>query len=348
MTVNTKNVHIEKITISKSNKTTLELSLQRKVNIIKRESDAEKSYICEIIRRLTDFSQSKTDGQEIISEEKIECILNNKSLNKIPDDINLAFFGQGKSIDFTEAELEKLFSTLFPPKYYEYQKSIEEKEKDIIETVKKNRQKIEECNEYAIREIMLKLVKLQILWQDVFDIEKAISKSVYNHYKKLSVQLIPQANKKLYTEKLKNILPEISQYLNKLNEIYTNNVFLFEAFLENEKYLKDIIGTEYGKIKNIFIDKYDQLIKIKPPNILKIRYNRNMLAKMSICDKKKTRLIMTVNSPKYHIIVIDQPESFISTEDWFEVFLPDLLKSEKQYIILTKDTDILNSLKKTK
>lgn len=322
------------------------------------QSDVTKLMKSKNLKELTEFEKlesSKFPKLFSKSSQEVSTVINTKNkFNEIITEIGISskrisgYMNEIKSTiesleeEFAEVKREINIPNLNPDDFSKF-KLEEERVKKIIDKVSEQEEERNKI-EFRIQETSEK--RTQILLEEFKIYEKEIEKINLNQ-NSLELSIEFKGNKEIFLEKLKESFrgSGVNQdsYI-KISEKFSDFVsFLMDVLLNQSKITYELItDQQLLKIKKIIQEEYDELINIRTPNQIEIKYHGKPIAKHSIGQRASALVLFILSQKDNNLIMIDQPEDDLDNQVIYNEIITKIKerKPEVQFVFATHNANI--------
>ena len=376
-----KSIHFESSTISGK-----EINFNSEMNCITGRKGSGKSAIIESIRYALDKKsfgnvEYKNNLPTLIAgdEEKISIeiannhntiriertgngkvlyFIDNNPIENIDEYLNtdrIIYFGQGELSNIKADFGEEFFLSLIADALKDVYEKIDKRNKDVRQLAhnifangkQDNKQNLSEFDEDEINVLLNSIAKMQILWQDEFEVIKNETRRINSFSLPIRTQVVAQDNREAYYNFMKSIFGNDTMVDEKLKEIvsaYRNPVLIFEDILHNSGEIFQLLDSDHLQLfKTKFYKNVGDLITYRPLDIVKIRYNRRLFNEISQGEKASAVLLLLLMFDSIDIVIIDCPEQAIDNHTIYNELIPQIIaaKNKTQFIFATQNPNIV-------
>lgn len=119
--------------------------------------------------------------------------------------------------------------------------------------------------------------------------------------------------------------------------------FIMDVLLDNsERTSKLITDTQLSKVKEKIIENYSELLSIRTPNKIEIKYHGKPIVKHSIGQRASALVLFILSQKDNNLIMIDQPEDDLDNQVIYNEIISRVKerKPEVQFIFATHNANI--------
>ena len=118
---------------------------------------------------------------------------------------------------------------------------------------------------------------------------------------------------------------------------------IVDILLEGSKITSSLVTeTQLSKLKEKIKENYSELLKIRTPNQIEIKYHRKPIAKHSIGQRASALVLFILSQKDNNLIMIDQPEDDLDNQVIYNEIITKVKerKPEVQFVFATHNANI--------
>lgn len=206
----------------------------------------------------------------------------------------------------------------------------EEKSKSIIET--QIREALHERNQLLLNEFKLYEAEINTINKSQDALELGIE---FKGNKEIFLENLVQSfrGSNINQTTYQNLCEEHSDFASLLIDILLD---------ESKKTSKLVTDTQLAKLKGKIKENYSELLKLRTPNQIEIKYHGKPLAKHSIGQRASALVLFILSQTENNLIMIDQPEDDLDNQVIYNEIITKVKerKPEVQFIFATHNANI--------
>ncbi|WP_100372083.1 TrlF family AAA-like ATPase [Bacillus sp. FJAT-45037] len=334
---NIKNIH-ELINSFKDNAKELldSSSLSELIELSNLESKEVPELFIKLSQEVSAIINIKKEIQEIIANIDNRSKLVKGYLTEIRVTIN------SLEEEFAEIKREIDIPNLNPDDFAKF-KDTEDKLNKSIDKVNKQ----EENKDKIYSQIRAVLDKRNQLLLDEFNVYKDEIEKINVNQNSLELSIEFKGNKEFFLEKLKESFKgsNINQIAYKnICEKHSDFASLIADILLDDAKITSILITDaqLSKVKERIKDNYNELLEVRTPNQIEIKYHGKSITKHSIGQRASALVLFILSQKDNNLIMIDQPEDDLDNQVIYNEIITKVKKRKPgvQFIFATHNANI--------
>ncbi|CRH18282.1 TrlF family AAA-like ATPase [Carnobacterium maltaromaticum] len=307
------------------------------------------------LNKITELkSEEVPDLFEKLSKEIVQVINNKDKIEKILKEFNDSF----KKINGYSKEIQEIINSL-EEEFAEIKRMIDipNIDPDEFAKLKIREEKITKSIEINIKkEVEKKEVELDIqgisghrneALRKEFDVYKHEIEKINSNQEALEISIEFKGNKEHFKEQLrlefKGANLSQNNYAKIIEEFSDFSSILIDNLLDSSAKMKEILTeSQLSKVKSKIRKNYAELIKIRTPNKIEIKYHGKPIIKHSIGQRASALVLFILSQKENNLIVIDQPEDDLDNQVIYNEIIKEIKSRKKdvQFIFATHNANI--------
>ncbi|MFT4204799.1 MAG: hypothetical protein QM610_12910 [Chitinophagaceae bacterium] len=287
------------------------------------------------------FEEAKKLLQELKAEfEKLKTIQKNSAqlqqkYKELIGKINVK--KEGLKEEFAKIKREIGTDTINPDNFLTLNRQIDTSRLKLLEIDKSEKRRKEWQDELSN-----KLVELDNLWLEEYQLlEKEVNR-INEVESKLSIAVGFKGRKDKYFEKLKQIFKGTNIRDTAYQEITTTYNDFIQIYKDSSKLNSILNENQVVDFKRRFSENLEDLLTFKVDNKIIIQYNGKSLDKHSLGQRASALILFLLAQKENDVLIIDQPEDDLDNQTIYDEVIKELkkIKGNMQFIFATHNANI--------
>jgi len=287
------------------------------------------------------FDEAKNLLKELKSEfEKLKSIQKNsiqlqEKYKELIGKINVK--KDGLKEEFAKIKREIGTDTINPDNFLTLNRQIDTSRLKLLE-IDKSEKKRKEWQD----ELLKKLVDLDNLWLDEYQLlEKEVNR-INEAESKLSIAVEFKGRRDKFTDKMKQIFRGSGIRETAYQEVETTYKDFIQIYKDSSKLNTILNENHVVDFKRRFFENLEDLLTFKVDNKIVIQYNGKSLDKHSLGQRASALILFLLAQKENDVLIIDQPEDDLDNQTIYDEVIKELkkIKGNMQFIFATHNANI--------
>ena len=289
-----------------------------------------------------------------LSNEILKVMKNKAEIEKILNEFNESskqIKGYSKEIQEIIHSLEEEFAAIkrminIPNLNPDDFAKLKLEEERITKSIEKNSKKEIEKKEVELNIREISGLRNEALRKE-FDVYRCEIEKINSNQEALEISIDFKGNKEHFEKQLRSELKGAKLLANnyiKITEEFSDfSSVVIDSLLDNSLKMKELLTEiQLSKIKSKIRKNYAELIKIRTPNKIEIKYHGKPIIKHSIGQRASALVLFILSQKENNLIMIDQPEDDLDNQIIYNEIIKEIKSRKKdvQFIFATHNANI--------
>ncbi len=287
------------------------------------------------------FYEAKNLLKELKSEfEKLKSIQKNsvqlqEKYKELIAKINVK--KDGLKEEFAKIKREIGTDTINPDNFLTLNRQIDTSRLKLLEIDKSEKRRKEWQDELSN-----KLVELDKLWHEEYQLLKKEVDRINEAESKLSIAVEFKGRRDKFTDKMKQIFRGSGIRETAYQEVETTYKDFIQIYKDSSKLSAILNENQVVDFKRRFSENLEDLLTFKVDNKIVIQYNGKSLDKHSLGQRASALILFLLAQKENDVLIIDQPEDDLDNQTIYDEVIKELkkIKGNMQFIFATHNANI--------